>query len=174
MGIWLVMKDPDLRCRRLAETPVVEPAAGDQLVTLFGHTFDPCAARRRSRVIFRAVQRRLLAQDMLSATEIANPVLLAEDPDRSGLLILSTPRGPRYPAFQFRPVAGPTSSRQLWPLLVEINHRLGGAGTDPWGLTDWWCGPNGQLGAEPRSLLGRPGAARRLRGAVAGLLADPG
>ncbi|MDW8805819.1 DUF3168 domain-containing protein [Streptomyces scabiei] len=52
------------------------------------------------------------------------------------------------PAFQFDGSGRPRD------VVVAVN-RLLGAAEDPWGVADWWLGPNPWLAAPPATLLGR-------------------
>jgi hypothetical protein len=53
----------------------------------------------------------------------------------------------RLPAFQFDGEGRPRD------VVVAVNRMLG-AEKDPWGVADWWLGPNPWLAAAPASLLG--------------------
>ncbi|MFJ9892760.1 DUF3168 domain-containing protein [Streptomyces sp. NPDC091280] len=52
------------------------------------------------------------------------------------------------PAFQFDGSGRPRD------VVVAVNRMLGAA-EDPWGVADWWLGPNPWLAAPPATLLGR-------------------
>lgn len=58
------------------------------------------------------------------------------------------------PVFQFDPAG------RLLPEVRAVNDLLD-AGADPWGVADWWLGPNAWLDAVPADLVGR-GAGRLL------------
>ncbi|MEU9349078.1 DUF3168 domain-containing protein [Streptomyces sp. NPDC048278] len=51
------------------------------------------------------------------------------------------------PAFQFDGEGQPRD------VVIAVNRMLGAA-EDPWGVADWWLGPNPWLAATPASLLG--------------------
>lgn len=53
----------------------------------------------------------------------------------------------RLPAFQFDGTGRPR------PVVITVNRMLGAA-EDPWGVADWWLGPNPWLAAAPATLLG--------------------
>ncbi|MFG2784418.1 DUF3168 domain-containing protein [Streptomyces prunicolor] len=54
----------------------------------------------------------------------------------------------RLPAFQFDGTGRPRE------VVVAVNRMLGAA-EDPWGVADWWLGPNPWLAATPAALLGK-------------------
>jgi hypothetical protein len=91
------------------------------------------------------VRDRLLAVPAYSAEEL---LALGGDPDAEGLIRLRDGEGnPRLPAFQFDPRGAPL------PVVVAVNQLLH-AGSDPWGVADWWLGRNARLGGVPSRLLG--------------------
>jgi len=53
----------------------------------------------------------------------------------------------QLPAFQFGADGLPL------PVVVGVNRFLGAA-DDPWGVADWWLGPDARLGEVPVRLLG--------------------
>jgi hypothetical protein len=63
-------------------------------------------------------------------------------------------RAVSLPVFQFDPAG------RLLPEVQAVNEMLD-AGADPWGVADWWLGPNAWLDAVPADLVGR-GAGRLL------------
>jgi hypothetical protein len=89
---------------------------------------------------------RLLAEPALTDTELTEIFgVAAEQPE---LIRLRVSQGPELlPAFQFDGEGRPRS------LVLAINAMLGAA-ADPWGVADWWLGPNLWLDAVPATLLG--------------------
>jgi hypothetical protein len=89
---------------------------------------------------------RLLAEPALTDTELTEIFgVAAEQPE---LIRLRASQGPELlPAFQFDGEGRPRS------LVLAINAMLGAA-ADPWGVADWWLGPNLWLDAVPATLLG--------------------
>ena len=89
---------------------------------------------------------RLLAEPALTAAELEEIFgIAAEQPE---LIRLRASGGPeQLPAFQFDGEGRPR------PLVLAINGMLGAA-ADPWGVADWWLGPNLWLDAVPANLLG--------------------
>jgi hypothetical protein len=83
------------------------------------------------------------------------------EPKKLNLIKLSSPEGtPRFPAFQFDEDGNPIS------LVVHINQILN-AEDDPWGVVDWWIGPNAWLDQKPISLLNSADEVRLLAAAEA-------
>lgn len=71
------------------------------------------------------------------------------DPDDPGLIRLTSPdRGIQLPAFQFAPAGQP------YPVVRQINLLLDAEG-DPWGVADWWLGPNAWTGTVPAESIGQ-------------------
>lgn len=71
------------------------------------------------------------------------------DPHDPGLIRLSPPSANvRLPAFQFDPNGHP------YAVVMRINRMLDAAG-DPWGVADWWLGPNAWIDAVPAESIGR-------------------
>jgi hypothetical protein len=94
----------------------------------------------------RQVQARLLSLPSLTTDEVRGNHV---DPGDSRLIRLAGPdRQVRLPAFQF------TVDGQPWPVVREVNERLGAA-ADPWGVACWWVDPHQGLAASPCDLLGR-------------------
>jgi len=92
------------------------------------------------------VQEWILAAPAVTEAQVRDRGL---DPNAPGLIRLSGPRGDvRLPAFQFDPGGHP------YPVVIQINLLLD-AGDDPWGVADWWLGPNGWIGAVPAESIGR-------------------
>ncbi|TDB82202.1 hypothetical protein E1264_31675 [Actinomadura sp. KC216] len=88
----------------------------------------------------------LLSADSLGRDDIAHHGHGPPDPD---LILLDRPDGGvQFPAFQFGADGRPI------PLVLRIN-RLLDVQDDPWGVADWWLGPNTWLDAAPADLLGR-------------------
>lgn len=73
-----------------------------------------------------------------------------------------------FPAFQVNP-----SRREIWPVVAELNRRLGAA-DDPWVVASWWFTRDSRLGAEPHALVSDPARADDLRRAAARELAAIG
>lgn len=93
-----------------------------------------------------SARERLLAEPALTRTDLAEFFGVAAD--QPGLIRLRPSGGPeRLPAFQFDGEGRPR------PLVLAINTMLGAA-ADPWGVADWWLGPNPWLDAVPATLLG--------------------
>lgn len=89
---------------------------------------------------------RLLAEPALTAAELAEH--FGGEPEQPDLIRLPASGGPeRLPAFQFG------ADGQPRPLVLTINAMLGAA-ADPWGVADWWLGPNPWLDVVPATLLG--------------------
>ncbi|QFQ95546.1 DUF3168 domain-containing protein [Streptomyces phaeolivaceus] len=89
---------------------------------------------------------RLLAEPALTAEELAEH--FGGETEQPDLIRLPASGGPeRLPAFQFGADGRPR------PLVLTINAMLGAA-ADPWGVADWWLGPNPWLDAVPATLLG--------------------
>ncbi|MBZ3901909.1 DUF3168 domain-containing protein [Streptomyces griseiscabiei] len=89
---------------------------------------------------------RLLAEPALTAGELAEH--FGSRPDQPDLIRLPAAGGPaRLPAFQFDADGHPR------PVVLTVNALLGAA-ADPWGVADWWLGPNPWLDAAPATLLG--------------------
>lgn len=87
---------------------------------------------------------RLLAAPAYTPTDLESAGV---DPALLDLIRLDAPNGSvRLPAFQFD-----TGLRPL-PLVLRIN-RLLDANSDPWGVADWWLGPNFWLGDRPVNLI---------------------
>jgi hypothetical protein len=88
---------------------------------------------------------------LLSAPALAEEEVLRQgvDPKDRGLIRLS-PSGAaaRLPAFQFDPNGHP------YPVVMLINRILDAAG-DPWGVADWWLGPNAWIDAVPAESIGQ-------------------
>jgi hypothetical protein len=94
----------------------------------------------------REAERSLLAFPALDAGQVRR---LGADPRDPVLIRLETPGGgARLPAFQFG-----RDGRPL-PVVAAIN-RLLDAEDDPWGVADWWLGPNAWIDAVPAEVLGR-------------------
>ncbi|WP_215451931.1 DUF3168 domain-containing protein [Streptomyces sp. ATCC 21386] len=93
-----------------------------------------------------SARERLLAEPALTETDLTE--LFGVAADQPGLIRLRAPAGPeQLPAFQFDGEGRPR------PLVLAINAMLGAA-ADPWGVADWWLGPNPWLDAVPATLLG--------------------
>ncbi|MEE1831608.1 DUF3168 domain-containing protein [Streptomyces sp. SP17KL33] len=104
------------------------------------HATPPAAVRWTS------ARERLLAEPALTETDLAE--LFGVAADQPGLIRLRASAGPeQLPAFQFDAEGRPR------PLVLAINAMLGAA-ADPWGVADWWLGPNPWLDAVPATLLG--------------------
>ncbi|MDX3131588.1 DUF3168 domain-containing protein [Streptomyces europaeiscabiei] len=89
---------------------------------------------------------RLLAEPALTDAELTEIFGIAAD--QPELIRLRASQGPELlPAFQFDGEGRPR------PLVLAINAMLGAA-ADPWGVADWWLGPNLWLDAVPATLLG--------------------
>ncbi|KND46410.1 DUF3168 domain-containing protein [Streptomyces stelliscabiei] len=89
---------------------------------------------------------RLLAEPALTDTELTE--IFGVAPEQPELIRLRAAQGPEVlPAFQFDGEGRPRS------LVLAINAMLGAA-ADPWGVADWWLGPNLWLDAVPATLLG--------------------
>lgn len=89
---------------------------------------------------------RILAEPSLTAGELRDE--FGVDVGEADLIRLRTRhRAEVLPAFQFDSEGRPR------PLVLTINGILGAA-TDPWGVADWWLGPNMWLDAAPAELLG--------------------
>lgn len=74
--------------------------------------------------------------------------LLSVGHDPAGLIRLDRhDGGAQWPAFQFGADGGPV------PVVLTIN-RLLDVEEDPWGVADWWLGPNSWLEGVPARLLG--------------------
>ncbi|WP_018505658.1 hypothetical protein [Parafrankia discariae] len=89
------------------------------------------------------------------------------DPDMPDLICLVTPGGEtRLPAFQFDDLG------RAVDVVARINRALGAA-EDPWGVADWWLGPNSLLNAVPADIVtAGAGAGGRLLAAAADLLGE--
>ncbi|MEE1764977.1 DUF3168 domain-containing protein [Streptomyces sp. SP18BB07] len=93
-----------------------------------------------------SARERLLAEPALTETDLTE--LFGVAADQPGLIRLRASAGPeQLPAFQFDAEGRPR------PLVLAINAMLGAA-ADPWGVADWWLGPNPWLDAAPATLLG--------------------
>ena len=93
-----------------------------------------------------SARERLLAEPALTETDLTE--LFGVAADQPGLIRLRASAGPeQLPAFQFDAEGRPR------PLVLAINAMLGAA-ADPWGVADWWLGPNPWLDAVPATLLG--------------------
>ncbi|MCC9707487.1 DUF3168 domain-containing protein [Streptomyces sp. MNU76] len=93
-----------------------------------------------------SARERLLAEPALTETDLTE--LFGVAADQPGLIRLRAAAGPeQLPAFQFDGEGRPR------PLVLAINAMLGAA-ADPWGVADWWLGPNPWLDAVPATLLG--------------------
>lgn len=91
------------------------------------------------------VRRRLLGTPALPPGQVARG---GHDPADRGLLRLTDPRGAeRLPAFQFDADGRPHD------VVLAVNYLLD-AYSDPWGVADWWLGPNALLGAVPAEHVG--------------------
>ncbi|MBN0043747.1 DUF3168 domain-containing protein [Streptomyces actuosus] len=89
---------------------------------------------------------RLLAAPSLSADDLReNFGVEATAPELIRLRRRDGTEG--LPAFQFDGDGRPRD------VVVAVNRMLGAA-EDPWGVADWWLGPNPWLAAAPASLLG--------------------
>lgn len=107
---------------------------------------EPAAVPDDVGALFLAVTERLLQEPSLTAAELRTE--FRQDPDRPHLIRLARPGGPtRLPAFQFDAEGRPL------PVVLAVNELLDSAG-DPWGVADWWLGPNLWLGRPPAQLLG--------------------
>lgn len=96
-------------------------------------------------VTLQQVRDRLLAVPAYSAEELR---ALGGHPGAEGLIRLRDGDGNlRLPAFQFDPGGAPL------PVVVAVNQLLH-AGSDPWGVADWWLGRNARLSGVPSHLLG--------------------
>jgi hypothetical protein len=96
--------------------------------------------------LFRAITDRLLGAPSLTPAELRDE--FQQDPDHPHLIRLARPgEPPRLPAFQFDEEGRPL------PVVLAVNALLGSA-VDPWGVADWWLGPNLWLGRPPARLLG--------------------
>jgi hypothetical protein len=115
--------------------------------------------------IFREAARRLLAARSLSPEDLRG---LADgaDPGHRHLIRLSLDGAPaRLPAFQF------DEAGRAEEVVLRINEMLNAA-RDPWGVADWWLGPDPWLRVPPAELLRRGldgrlvAAAQTVRGEV--------
>ncbi|MEU6099112.1 DUF3168 domain-containing protein [Streptomyces flaveolus] len=89
---------------------------------------------------------RVLEEPVLTAEELRD--VFGVEPDEPELIRLRPSEGVEVlPAFQFDGEGRPR------PLVLAVNGLLGAAG-DPWGVADWWLGPNLWLDAVPATLLG--------------------
>jgi hypothetical protein len=95
--------------------------------------------------IVRAAQESILAVPSVTEAQVRDRGV---DPNAPGLIRLSTTGGDvRLPAFQFDAGGYP------YPVVTQINLLLDVA-DDPWGVADWWLGPNGWIGAVPAESIG--------------------
>ncbi|MEU3661465.1 DUF3168 domain-containing protein [Streptomyces sp. NPDC032940] len=94
----------------------------------------------------RSARDRILEEPALTADDLRD--VFGVDPAEPELIRLRPGEGPEVlPAFQFDGEGRPR------PLVLTVNGLLGAAG-DPWGVADWWLGPNLWLDAVPATLLG--------------------
>ncbi|WEH19785.1 DUF3168 domain-containing protein [Streptomyces sp. VNUA24] len=109
-------------------------------------TASPAGSTPDPGVRWASARDRLLAEPALTDTDLTEIFgVAAEHPE---LIRLRAPQGPeRLPAFQFDGEGRPRS------LVLAVNAMLGAA-ADPWGVADWWLGPNPWLDAVPATLLG--------------------
>ncbi len=84
---------------------------------------------------------------------------------RGDVVGLPRANGHVFPAFQVDVTRG-----RVWPIVVEINHRLD-AKEDPWGVASWWLMSSPELGVEPYRLVSDPAREGDLRHAAALALA---
>lgn len=84
---------------------------------------------------------------------------------RSDVVALPRPGGFVFPAFQVD-----ASRREIWPIVRELNRRLG-AHHDPWAVASWWFTRDSRLDAAPFTLISDPARADDLRTAAARELA---
>ncbi len=119
----------------------------------------------------------VLRHDLLGASAIArllgptsaNPREFARSLRTRGDLVgLARPGGYVFPAFQVDP-----KRREIWPVVAELNRRLGAA-DDPWAVASWWFTRDSRLRAEPHTLVSDPARADDLRRAAARELAAIG
>jgi hypothetical protein len=94
--------------------------------------------------IRQAAERWLLAAPALDPAEVRRR---GGDPDDPGLIRLGPAGDARLPSFQFGADGRP------YPVVTAIN-RLLAAEDDPWGVADWWLGPNAWIGAVPADVIG--------------------
>jgi hypothetical protein len=93
------------------------------------------------------IRARLLSEASLSQEQVE--VDLRQDPWQRNLVRLTDEAGDvRLPTFQFGTDGAPL------PLVLSINEVLR-ADRDPWGVADWWLGPNHWLDTPPARALGR-------------------
>lgn len=89
---------------------------------------------------------RLLAASALSEAELR---ARGQDPGDADLIRLDRADGTgQWPAFQFGPDGAPLD-------LVRTINQILGVADDPWGVADWWLGPNSWLPSAPAQLIGR-------------------
>jgi hypothetical protein len=89
---------------------------------------------------------RIMEEPVLTAEELRD--VFGVEPEEPELIRLRPREGVEVlPAFQFDGEGRPR------PLVLTVNGLLGAAG-DPWGVADWWLGPNLWLDAVPATLLG--------------------
>ncbi|MGW0331100.1 DUF3168 domain-containing protein [Streptomyces sp. NPDC003011] len=116
--------------------PVAPGAAAD------GGTGPLPAAERR----WASARERILSEPAVTADELRDG--FGVEADEAELIRLRSQDGAELlPAFQF----GPDGRSRT--LVLTINGLLGAA-LDPWGVADWWLGPNLWLDAVPAALLG--------------------
>jgi hypothetical protein len=106
------------------------------------------------------------AEDWLLAAPAADLAEIRQhglDPADPGLIRIGRPAGDaRWPRFQFDPSGQPRA------VVTQINLLLD-ADRDPWGVADWWLGPNAWLDATPADLLGQADDGRLVDAARAAL-----
>ncbi|MFF7236412.1 DUF3168 domain-containing protein [Streptomyces collinus] len=89
---------------------------------------------------------RLLAEPALTAEELYES-FGTEVSGADVIRLRSRDGGEQLPAFQF------DAEGRLRELVRTVNGLLGAA-ADPWGVADWWLGPNLWLDAVPATLIG--------------------
>ncbi|WNI16106.1 hypothetical protein [Actinacidiphila sp. ITFR-21] len=98
--------------------------------------------------IFRAVAARLLAAPALTPAQLRR-LPAGADPDHPHLIRLCLDGAPvQLPAFQF------DGQGRAEAVVLRVNEMLDAA-RDPWGVADWWLGPDPWLAAPPADLLRR-------------------
>jgi hypothetical protein len=158
----------------LAAESVRDSLAGDAAIEDQDDTMlTPDDVLRIARVQGEA-QASVLRRDLVDAARFARSLgSKAENPRefarsvrmRGDVVAIPRAGGFLYPGFQIDIVRG-----ALWPIVKEINHRLG-AKDDPWGVASWWFTPDSRLGGEPAAFVGDPTKEPELRAAAARELA---
>ncbi len=141
--------DPDADTELIALRAAMRETDGDAVPEPTQEDLDE-ASRRAQQVFANAADQApatlLLASDGFTASELRSQGV---DPDGPNVIRLDNGQdGYHVPGFQLQ------DGQSFHPVVLRINEMLG-AYNDPWGVADWWLGPNVWLRGVPADLIGQ-------------------